>query len=114
MIKKPDKHSSPDQQDETITHISTPHIPGLDDYDLPPHIDIDYSKAKPNPYAARIKAARAKQSDKVQTSARAAKQNKEAVESHTVSLTKSDVKYLRKLAPNLSRAIHKLIDAIPR
>lgn len=31
------------------------HIPGLDDYELPDHIEIDYRKAKPNPFAGRVK-----------------------------------------------------------
>lgn len=101
-------------QRSKVDHYSTPYVPGLDDYDLPAEVPLDPAKMKPNPYAARIKAARAKESDKIQTSARAAKPEKQAVESHTVTLSKSDVKYLRKLDPNLSRAIHKLIDAIPR
>lgn len=42
---------SPVPHNVVITHRSTPHIPDVDDYELPDHIDLDHSKAKPNRFA---------------------------------------------------------------
>lgn len=82
------------------------HIPHLDDYNLPPHIDVDYSKAKPNRFARRSKIYRG--------GARPGAGRKpapEPVERHTVTIYKSHADYLRSLDPNLSKALRKLIAA---
>jgi hypothetical protein len=76
----------------------------LDSYELPPHFPFDPSKMKPNRFAGRVKLSR--------TSVRRAPSRKRAaaaVERHTITLTKSHAKYLRRLDANLSRAIRKLI-----
>jgi len=78
----------------------TPSIPSLDDYELKPHYDLDYSKAKPNRF--------------VHGGKRPGSGRKPApapIERHTVTLTTPQVNYLRKLDTNLSRSIRKLIDA---
>jgi hypothetical protein len=80
------------------------HIPGLDDYDLPPHIDIDYSKARPNPYAGR-----ARFSHGGRRPGAGRKPGPQPVERHTISLYKEHARYLRSLDENLSQAIRKLI-----
>lgn len=81
-------------------------IPGLDDYDLPPHIDVDYSKAKPNRFARRPKV--------YHGGARLGAGRKpapEPVERHTLAIYRSHADYLRSLDPNLSKALRKLIAA---
>jgi hypothetical protein len=79
-------------------------IPALDDYELKPHYDIDYSKAQANPYAGRVKLAHG--------GARPGAGRKHApepIERHMISFYKPHVKLLRALDKNLSRAIRKLI-----
>jgi hypothetical protein len=80
------------------------HIPALDDYDLPLHIDVDYSKARPNPYAARVKFAHG---GKRRGAGR--KPGPQPIERHTITLYKEHAQYLRSLDQNLSHAIRKLI-----
>jgi hypothetical protein len=81
-------------------------IPRLDDYDLPPHIDVDYSKAKPNRFAKRPKI--------YHGGARPGAGRKaapEPVERHTLVIYKSHADYMRSLDPSLSKALRKLIVA---
>jgi len=78
----------------------TEHIPGLDDYELKPHYDFDYSKAKPNRFAPGGKRPGAGR-----------KSAPEPIVRKTITLTQPQVNYLRRLDTNLSRAIRKLIDA---
>lgn len=106
MKKRPANWKHPIPRDAIIPHISSPHIPGVDDYELPSEIDIDYSKAKPNPYAGKVQWTHG--------GARKGAGRKPAaapMERHTITLHKTDVSYLRKLDLNLSRAIRKLIAA---
>lgn len=84
------------------------YIPGLDDYELKPDYDLDYSKAKPNPFAGHVKYTRPHGGAR---NGAGRKPVAEPAERHTVTLYKKDVKYLRKLDANLSRAIRKLIQA---
>jgi hypothetical protein len=84
------------------------YIPRLDDYELPPHIELDYSKAKPNRFAGRVKWPHG---GKRPGSGR--KRAREPLERHTITLYRSHAKRLRQLDPNLSRAIRKLIEASP-
>jgi hypothetical protein len=100
-MKKPTKRKSNVPRDAVPVYHETPHIPGVDDYELPDEVIIDYSKAKPNRFAGRIKY----QIGGVR------KTVGEPVERHTVTLIKSHVKYLRRLDANLSRAIRKLIES---
>jgi len=92
--------------------ILTEHIPGLDDYDLKPHYDLDWSKAKPNRFAGHVLVA----PDGKRVGAgrkplpHALTQGKPIVRK-TVTLTQPDLTYLRKLDANVSRAIRKLIAA---
>ena len=78
--------------------------PKLDDYELPADYPFDSSKAKPNRFAGRVKlthGGRRKGAGR--------KPAPEPVERHTITLLKSQVKYLRSVDPNLSRAIRKLL-----
>jgi hypothetical protein len=91
-----------------IPHHRAAHDPGLDDYDLPAHIDIDYSKAKPNRFAGQVNPPHG---GKRNGSGR--KRTREPIERHTITLYRSHAKRLRQLDPNLSKAIRKLIEASP-
>lgn len=80
------------------------HITKLDDYELKPHYDLDYRKAKPNRFAGRVKFTHG--------GARPGAGRKaapEPVERHTITLYKTHADYLRRLDGNLSKAIRKLI-----
>ena len=76
----------------------------LDDYELKPHYDLDYSKAKPNRFAGRVKLTHGG----ARTGA-GRKSAPEHLERHTITLYKTHAEYLRKLDANLSKAIRKLI-----
>lgn len=82
------------------------YIPELDDYDLPSHIDIDYSKAKPNRFANRPKIYHGGARPRA-----GRKPAPEPVERHTLVIYKSHADYLRSLDPSLSKALRKLIAA---
>ncbi|MBI5034595.1 MAG: hypothetical protein HZB51_29070 [Chloroflexi bacterium] len=84
----------------------TEHIPGLDDYELKPHYDFDYSKAKPNRFAGRVILTRGGK----RTNGERKLASPPTVRK-TITLTRPQLAYLRKLDDNLSRAIGKLIDA---
>jgi len=72
----------------------------LDNYELPAEFPFDPSKMKPNRFAGRVKLTpRAPSRQRVAAT----------VERHTITLSKSHAKYLRRLDANLSRAIRKLI-----
>ncbi len=89
-----------------IIFHETPHIPGVDDYELPAHIDVDYSKTNPNRFAGKIAYAHGGA-----RKGAGRKPSSEPAERHTVTLYKKDLKALRKLDVSLSRAIRKLIAA---
>ncbi len=91
-----------------VAHHSTPHIPELDDYELPAHIDIDLSKAKPNRFAGRVKLP-----PRVKRNGSGRRPAREPLERHTITLYRSHAKRLRQIDPNLSRAIRKMIESIP-
>jgi hypothetical protein len=76
----------------------------LDRYELKPHYDLDYRKAKPNRFAGRVKVLHGGTQPGADR-----KRAPEAVERHTITLTKSHVAYPRRLDVNLSIAIRKLI-----
>ncbi len=81
-------------------------IPNEMNDDLRPHYDFDYSKAKPNRFAGRVKLTpRPKRANGGRKSA------SPPIVRKTITLTRSQLAYLRKLDDNLSRAIRKLIDA---
>ncbi len=80
------------------------YIPALDDYDLPPHIDVDYTKAHSNPYAGRVKF-----SHGGKRPGAGRKPGPQPIERHTITLYKEHAQYLRSLDQNLSQAIRKLI-----
>lgn len=66
--------------------------------------DVDYSKARRNPYAGRMKLTRGGKRDGA-----GRKAAPEPLERHTITLYKTHAKFLRSLDDNLSRAIRKLI-----
>jgi hypothetical protein len=82
------------------------HIPGLDDYELKPHYDLDYRKAKPNRFAGKVKFTHG--------GARKNAGRKPAPEelvAKRVYLYPRHVKFLEKIDKNVSAAIRKLVDA---
>ncbi len=112
MKKRPKNWQPRIPPDAVIEFTETPHIPGLDDYELPDHIEFDYSKAKPNRFAAppgepsNIKFTRG--------GARKGAGRKPAPEPlipKKVYLYPRHLKLLKKLDSNLSAAIRKLADA---
>lgn len=105
MKTRPANWKHPIPKDAVIPHKSVPHEP-IDEYDLPAHIDFDYANPKPNRFAGKIACTHG--------GARKGAGRKPVAnpaESHTITLYRSQVKQLRKLDRNLSRAIRKLIDA---
>lgn len=102
------KNASKRSTNPAASHKANPsdHIPRVDDYDLPAHIELDYSKAKPNRFAARPKVYRG--GARLGAGRRPAP---EPVERHTLTIYKSHAEYLRSLDPNLSKALRKLIAA---
>jgi hypothetical protein len=112
------------------------YIPQLDDYDLPRHIEVDYSKAKPNRFAGRVKPRKrpapiprppgtwgegprglgtgsAGFTHGGKRGGAGRKPASEPIERHTITLYKSHAKRLRALDKNLSQAIRKLIESAP-
>jgi hypothetical protein len=79
----------------------------LDNYDLKPHYDLDYRKAKPNRFAGRVDLTTPKRGGARPGAGR--KPARESLERHTITLLKSDAAYLRKFDKQLSAAIRKLI-----
>lgn len=106
MKKRPASWKHPMPKDAVIPHTSVPHDP-VDDYDLPDHIDFDSSTAKPNRFAGKI---HFEHGGSRKGAGR--KSVSDPAERHTVTLYQTDLKYLRTLDLNLSRAIRKLIAAV--
>lgn len=106
MKKRPANWKHPISKDAVLSHTSVPHE-AIDDYELPAHIDVDYSKAKPNRFA---KPTERPTSKRVKT-ARGTKRTTEATERHTVTLYKRQVKMLKKIDGSISRAIRIVLDA---
>ncbi|MBI5650710.1 MAG: hypothetical protein HZC40_09750 [Chloroflexi bacterium] len=92
------------KQEFSKINPNAPYIPGLDDYELPAEIKLDPRKMKRNPYAGRVKFAHGG----VRRGA-GRKRLAEPLERHTITLYKSQTKFLRGLDRNLSAAIRKLI-----
>lgn len=103
-MKKPNRHTSKMPKDATPVHRVTPHIPGLDDYELPREFPFDPAKMKRNPYAGRIKYTRGGA-----RKGAGRKPSPEPVERHTVTLKKAHAQSLRGLDPSLSRALHQVL-----
>jgi len=71
---------------------------------LRPHYRIDYSKARPNRFAGRVKLPR--------NGARPSERRTpvpQRADRHTITLSAAHARFLRSLDGNLSRAIRKLI-----
>ncbi|MBI4675229.1 MAG: hypothetical protein HY741_26605 [Chloroflexi bacterium] len=82
----------------------------LDDYELKPHYDFDYRKAKPNRFAGRAKLTHPNAIPRGGARNGAGrKPAREPIERHTITLLKSDAAFLRKLDKRLSIAIRKMI-----
>ena len=103
MKKKPTNRISRIPKDAVVVYTESQEHDDPND-DLRPHYDFDYSKAKPNRFAGRVKYTRGG----VRRGA-GRKPAPEPVERHTITLYKSHAKYLRSVDANLSRAIRKLI-----
>ncbi|MBI4789906.1 MAG: hypothetical protein HY782_22975 [Chloroflexi bacterium] len=69
-----------------------------------PYYNVDYSKAKPNRFAGRVKLTHGGT-----RKGAGRKPAPEPIERHTITFYKSHAKYLRSLDSNLSQAIRKLI-----
>lgn len=82
----------------------------LDEYELKPHYDFDYSKAKPNRFAGRIKLTHPNAMPRGGARNGAGrKAAREPMERHTITLLKSDAAFLKKFDKQLSIAIRKFI-----
>lgn len=103
MKKRPANWKPRIPKDAALAHSSVPREP-IDNYELPDEIVVDYAQAKPNPYAGKVQFTHG---GKRKGAGR--KPSQEVAKPHTVSLYKAEVKFLRSLDPNLSRAIRKLI-----
>ena len=84
---------------------STIKIPNELNDDLRPYYKVDYSKAKPNRFAGRVKFTHG--GTRVGAGRKRAP---EPMERHTITLYRSHAKRLRALDSNLSLAIRKLIE----
>jgi hypothetical protein len=82
------------------------HIPGVDDYELKPHYDLDYRKAKPNRFAGKVKFTH----DGARKNAGRAAAPEQLI-SKRIYLYPRHVKLLEKFDKNVSAAIRKLVDA---
>lgn len=114
IVKKPIKHKSRIPRNAVVAFTPVPYDPKYDDYEIPDHIDFDYTKAKRNPYVGMIEYTHGGKRNGA-----GRKSSSEPLESHTVTLYPSHVKYLRGLDKNLSRAIRNLVqthlgDASPK
>jgi hypothetical protein len=89
---------------ESRTNRHAERVAKLDDYELKPHYDVEYSKAKPNRFAGRVKLSHGGPRANA-----GRKRAPEPIERHTITLYRSHAKYLRGLDKNLSQAIRKLI-----
>lgn len=86
------------------------YIPKLDDYELPAEYPFDPRKAKPNRFAGRVKLTHPNAIPRGGARRGAGrKPAREPLERHTITLLKSDAKYLAKYDKRLSVAIRKLI-----
>ncbi len=79
----------------------------LDDYELKPHYDFDYHKAKPNRFVGRVDLNTPKRGGARNGAGR--KPAREPIERHTITLLKSDAAFLKKFDKRLSAAIRKMI-----
>ena len=89
-----------------VPHGAGEHIPALDDYELKPHYELDYTKAKPNRFAGKVKFTHG--------GARPGagrKPAREPIERHMISFSKPHIKLLQAIDQNLSQAIRKLIES---
>ncbi len=100
---------SKDASQHTKKENPSDYIPRLDDYELPPHIDVDYSKAKPNRFAGRVKLTHGGPREGA-----GRKPSPEPLVAKRVYLYPRHVKVLEKIDKNLSAAIRKLVDAQPK
>ncbi|MCC7163484.1 MAG: hypothetical protein IT331_13395 [Anaerolineae bacterium] len=79
----------------------------LDNYELKPHYDLDYSQAKPNRFAGRVNLETPRRGGARKGAGR--KPAREPLERHTITILKSDALFLKKFDKRLSAAIRKLI-----
>jgi hypothetical protein len=93
------------KNDSKMTLPGHEHIPGLDDYDLAPHIEVDYSKAKPNSFAGKVKFTHGGARKNA-----GRKPGQELLIAKHVYLYPRHLKRLEKISPNLSQAIRQLVD----
>ncbi len=108
MKKKPTNRTSRIPREAVVVYRESPIHDDPDD-NLRPHYDFDYSKARRNRFAGRVKFTHG---GKRKGAGR--KRASEPIERHTITLFKSHAKRLRALDKNLSKAIRKLIESAPR
>lgn len=94
-----------------VPEDSREYLAKLDEYELPPEVLLDPAKMKPNRFAGRVKLTHG--------GARDGAGRKPKPESHrtvrkTITLYKSEIRFLKSLDSNLSRAIHKLLESKTR
>ncbi|MBI4674979.1 MAG: hypothetical protein HY741_25340 [Chloroflexi bacterium] len=106
MKKRPSDYKPRIPRDAIIEFTETPHIPGIDDYELPAEVPLDPKKFRPNPFAGRVQFKRG--------GARKGAGRKPAPEpliAKKVYLYPRHLKLFQKIDKNSSAAIRKLADA---
>jgi hypothetical protein len=100
---------------------SKEHIAKLDDYELPPEVPLEPAKMKPNRFSGRVKPRKGPTGSAGLTHAgarniaeRKPKPESQRTVRKTVMLYRSEIRFLRSLDPNLSKAIHKLLGSKTR
>jgi hypothetical protein len=90
-----------------VPEDSKEYIAKLDDYELPPEVPLEPTKMKPNRFAGRVKLTHGGARN---GAGRKPKPESQRTIRKTVTLYRSEIRFLRSLDPNLSRAIHKLLE----
>ena len=83
----------------------------LDKYGLPPEVPLDPEKMKPNRFAGRVKFTHGGARN---GAGRKPKPESERTVRKTVTLYRSEIRFLKSLDPNLSKAIHKVLESKTR
>jgi hypothetical protein len=90
---------------------SKEYLAKLDDYEIPPEVPLDPAKMKPNRFAGRAKFTHGGARN---GAGRKPKPESQRTVRKTVTLYTSEIRFLRSLDPNLSKALHKLLESKAR
>jgi hypothetical protein len=90
---------------------SKEYLAKLAEYELPPEVPLDPAKMKPNRFAGRVKLTHGGARN---GAGRHPKPESQRTVRKTVTLYTSEIRFLRSLDPNLSKALHKLLESKAR